>query len=438
MRRALLLLLLFGCSEGGPLFLPYPPLNGAKTVMVAVEQDDGLDVHVVDVAGDIDALKYALHEGRAFNAKALMYEESVEALGMQAGLLQSLAPGEGEPLPSPREIYATEVTPEEGEARWRLDSALGTKLAAFRHAPTPLCFELASKTVELPTDKGSVYALKVSAELALVGARNGIAYWVDSAGRVSTPPNAPPRAMTAAAAAPDGSLWFADHTGGIWNGTVTEAAGWRVTRVTTNPLRNFMYFMAVGPASDGQPEVYTMDDTGAYYRFHDGGWQLLQQFTDNMNTRRMGGIVRLGPGRAIAAWNVDRFVVWFDNGALRTEEIHPTDGLTSIAQLGEGDIMVGTAFGELVRWQTGTGWRVLPGIRHKRWVQQIEPYPGGFMYGTAFGGVYPYLWDGPICEPAVSHPDNAENVVVFDSGGMLVVGLNPNEAGNLPITIAHP
>ena len=433
----MLLIAMAGCGDSGPVWLPFPPLNQAQTLMVGVDGADGTQLHVVDLAAAPASLSFPLGE-QPFTARALLYTERVEAMGMTAGVMTSLdTPAEAlEPLPQPRDIFAVEVPVGSTEARWRITDDLGASLSSFRHDPAPLCFELDAETVALQTVAGSKYAVAIDGNTALIGVRTGEAFLVDADRTVTKLTGRPPTYFTAAVRADDGLLWLGDSLGRVYRGTV--GPGFAVDFVSRAPVTKEIWFMAVGEAADGEVELFIIDELGTFLRFHRGQWERLHRFTDTGDNRKMGGVVRLGPSRAIAAWLADGHVVWYEGGAARREVVHQFDGLTAINVLDDGAILVGTAGGELVRWQPDTSWRALPYPKLNRWVQQIAPYPGGFIFGTAFGALIPYLFGAASCEPAANHPDNVDSMVVLDDGTVIASGANPQAAGGTPVTIARP
>jgi hypothetical protein len=126
-----------------------------------------------------------------------------------------------------------------------------------------------------------------------------------------------------------------------------------------------------------------------------GATELYQFATTNDEV----GVASGGRGDAVAAGQQPE-AVHYRSGAVEVEPTpFPADSLLAVTHTGALGYVAGTSLGQVVRY-TGDRWESLGDTGFSLGIRTIAPYPRGFVYGGANGGVGQYVEGRGFCAPS--------------------------------------
>jgi hypothetical protein len=131
MRGAAICAILLGCAPGGDLALALPPLGGAHSLLISQSTPRGLTLTALEVvdgqAGPISSGPLARSDTIVF--EALVYDQTLELLGLRAGPVESDPTRAGRNIPQPDLIYRATVGPQNPDPKYQPETQLSPALA---------------------------------------------------------------------------------------------------------------------------------------------------------------------------------------------------------------------------------------------------------------------------------------------------------------------
>lgn len=380
---ALLALTSAGCEHRR--YLEPPPLGDAQAMVVAI---DGQGVTAVDLVKGMGAIELAAPTGEERGlVEVLLYASSLEALGLSVGLIPPPAPGE-EPrgLPQSAVVYEQALEVDDG---WITNSTVSEALAAFRwgfEAISP-CYPFQTEMEVLPTRTGLSFAVPAWHYAALVS--SGRRFWIVEAHQTTPLTLEGPTALypTAATLDPDDGVFIvASANGALYSGRIEGSVLSLATFGSSTPGPTAM----ASGSNAGRREIFAVtvdpDQTRSTFgRFFDGQWTTLHQFDELTLSEEYAGLVRLGPGAAIAGRVVAPEVVRWSNGTLLTETpAGSTVGIASLAEIPGLGILAGTSLGSILQ-NNGDRWLPLVDTDSDFSITALAPFEDGFLFSISTG-----------------------------------------------------
>lgn len=274
--------------------LPLPSDPGAKTVIVALEHHDRLEVSAIrlDPFDRADLLPAATGSPTKVVAWALLYPETLEELELEEGKLEATAdPTRARPLPAEASATYRAEAVEGAEVRW-IESELSPELTAFRFPALEVVCPQYDLLI-LPTHSGVTFgATRLDETGALLTSSSGSMWRVSARGLEPFRPA--PGPVVGAWRAPDGEIWAGGSNGRLFRGHPETG----LVEVASSPADGHIRWLA-GPHDASAPfELFTVSHSGSFARFDGRDWEPFVISTSTSSPR--GGVVWLGPDEAVA------------------------------------------------------------------------------------------------------------------------------------------
>jgi hypothetical protein len=378
----------FGCASGDvDLFLGFPHLEGARSVVLAVPENGELTLYGASLDGSRIRVRFD-YDGEG-TIEALLFDETLEELRLSEGALERPIPGEDEGqlgALDPIGSYAARVDGEAQVAEWIEDPASSARDARYRKARS-ICATFSAPR-PLGTLVGSLaFAARIDDEHALLGSRDGELVIASRDGLRTIPL---PFGSYVRSAFSDGdrihlSEWFSPA---MYRGVPSPSEGVvDLERLPDSPLVS-----GASALAGGGGRIIAAGEEGEAAWFDGASWRSLPAFAVN------DSLVR-------AAWTPEESFYWARasgalgrvdaEGDVRGENLDV--GVYSIAPIAELGTILGTADGNFLR-RAPEGWGGLGGD-YGWWVLDLEAYAGGFFFLLASGSIGQYRVDpdDPLC-----------------------------------------
>lgn len=366
---------------GDTLWIELPPLLDARALVL-----------VLDHGGTIELVGLELEAGRTTEVirveavedaaiDALLYPAPLAELRIPAGRTSAEQPA-GRLLPAPARSFFTAVRGGQGSG-WTETGGPSTRARGARFVPTVGggCAEFDVEVLELDTEADNTFAIAIDDETALLGTEDGAVFRLSRGGVLERVSVIPPVELFGAARGWLGDLWFGGNDGVLYRGEL--GATLRLSRVAPSPEPQLLHWLDLGMTDDGL-ELYSLSIEGHLQRFRLGEWVSLAKFPPGVPGDHAGGVVRLGPGAAIAVWPKVADAVFVSGDTTRTEATPLLGGFGALANIPGLGVVGGATEGGFVRWD-GVSWSELPGSPFSFAVNAIVPYEDGFLYGGPVG-----------------------------------------------------
>ncbi len=417
-----------GCTSDRA-YLTLPPLEGARSMVLML---DGEAPVVFDLASGVAESTWSRAELPVVDA--WVYWRGLEALGLSAGPLRTDA--DGVALTPADAAFRVDLG--SSETAWTRASTISGPLAALRLPRLDRCRKFQTETILVePSSAGPVAAAPYPGGRLLVGASNERLWLVSETGstRLSLVGSTDFYTNGLATLA-DGTMYLSSSTGALARGTLTGTVV-RLTPIGRAPTSARQ--IAAGPSDE--LFVVTIDpDTGASAFGHlDGGTYVqLSDFPPSPTQDTRGGVVFLGPARAVAGRVSSPEVIVYDHGAVTRER--PGDQMEMISAIGEGpagSVLVGTTRGAVIERRDGH-WTRLFSFESQEAISAMIPFEDGLIFGTIAGHVGYYSRALGLCRSELPPMPNRPNIVVpTASGGWMFSGARPFGAGPSQIGVFH-
>ncbi len=439
---------LAACSNGDPqtirVDLPITPAHRAAIVAVEDSALGELQVHAARVLedGTITPIGLALPGDAELSLTGLLYEDTLDALGIQQG---RLPPFSGEPfrsLPTAAARFSARV--KGGSATgWSPLAQRPETVAAFRLEALQPCvgFTMTSSASGLNDDVDFLTAVQVpgtpnlSGRGALMGTGEQLYYF--ESGRffeLDRPDSRPcggdviPARYRGAYQAPDGSIWLTARCGEIWRATLNLEA----MRIEGLPTQSASHRDSagtiVGPIQGDAPpdELFVLGHSnGVWDRVDPSSNQLETLYQYAMASEGdYGRQAYLGPGHAVAIWEELAELVRYRDGVVSLEEPSQRGvGLSALAHHPSFGTIVGDVQGRLLVQRGQTSWEDIadPGLLTR--VRNISIYGGTFVYLDARRNLRQYSTEtSSFCEPVPNPLEDKANLIAVIDDQLLLIG----------------
>lgn len=373
-------------------YLEPPALGDAKAMLVAI---DGQGLQAVDLEQWQGAIELSTPSGEDRGlVELLLYAQPLAALDLAAGPVPAAA-AEDTPERLPPAATRFELRLEEGDP-WTESATLSPALASFRRASRPAtCHRLRVASERLATHAGLGLVVPASSESALVASGGNV--WLVDRDRtvlVTVDPPTPLRAEGAARDLDDDTLVLANWDGALYSGRLDPAGP--TLSLTTLATASVPYPAALASGTiGGEREVFTLSvdtsqERSVFGRFVAGRWTMIRAFPSRNIAEEHGGLLRLGPGHALAGWAVAPEVVRWSNGSLSTEALESSQvGVASLAFIPGLGPIAGAGAGLIVR-HDGERWTQLVATGVGFPITALAPFEDGFIFATAMTGALGY------------------------------------------------
>ena len=439
-RRALaasgLATLLAACSSPDPLvWLPFPPADDAKSLIVGVERGGELRVWAIDLEEPKPNFTLPIAADGRFRLEALAYPESLDGLRIPPGEIVHDATGRY--LPATEQIFTGEVRQLEISQDWlrtdRRPAGLERFRTEFGRAP---CADFRATSLTMSTNSHGRFAIPTGGSLALAGTFNGKLFLVGDAGvrEIETQPSG--AHVTGGFRDASGTLWLGGHDGAVWTATISDRLV--LTATTSNPSGGTMRWLA-GQSDEAGADIVALTVEGAFLHYAGGRWNKVHQFPDGHTSNDHGGVAWIGPGEAVAVWPYSSQIVRLKQGRAQPESTPATSGLTAVRHTAHLGTVVGTAVLSILireggRWitygpESGSGFTGVGAIR---------AHEDGLIFGIAVGAVRQYYPDHGLCEPTEVARHNIYDMARIGPHAFVLSGSPYAETQRpSPITVLH-
>jgi hypothetical protein len=431
-----------GCAPSASFdWIGFPQLNGARTIVIALEESgEATLVQAVDVTTSSAPLfRRALSNGQPAKLEALVFTQTATAIGLPLGPLLAAEAGAPsrrlpDPVPTNGALFDRELAPQLAQ-RWSSTGTLTGALASFRlpvHTSTAcVLFDLHAIRVQAAGNPS--WAAAVDTDTGLVGTFDGHLVRVrDGTADLLAVTSSEAMNITGGMVDASGQLWIAGF------GYLARASivGDRlITQVVTSTDDASAIHWLAADTSASNFEFLTMTFDGRVRRYDGRAWTLLYNF--DVMPRFQGGLVRLGPGRALFALDTDPEVLLLQGSQLTQLPLPMAVSLDVIGVLadipGLGPL---ASISNHISVFDGEGFASIPGDLSSVEFHAVAPFNGGFV-GISFDGrINQYMRSG-IC-PFIQDTSHANGRFMFPIGkGLAFVGEDPVD-GTLTITFGRP
>jgi len=421
-------------SEPRPLWVDYPPLDGAQAVIFAVHGEHATVVHAVDVsARTVLRFDASVAEDTPALIEALVYRESLSDFGLLPGVLVSGSEGEHtRRIPDSTSTWRVEVRGLGDSDGWRPADQRSDAVAAFRiPAVEPLgCADFEARTIELPTLASTSFAERDISGDVLVGTSDE--YFRVGTSSVTRLRGAP-GPLTSAFLDPTGTWWFGGVGGALWTGSVSLA--FHLTPAPALPHLDTIRWLDGGVGPSGV-ELVALTRMGRVARFVSGTWTILFEFEPPPSAAKRAGIAWTGPGSAVVAWPFEHDVLKIDgDDAVLEPTAAPHHWPSTVGHVPGRGAVIGTSDGAVLDRSRGS-WQVAPGVGDLEvHLHEVFPFPNGYLVMGDFGTVRQWVSPGALCSPqAALLPDAIERVAQLGDDQLVLSGGNPHEPRGTPVS----
>lgn len=401
-------LALGACSSESVAVVPPPPLDpGVRTLMLAVDSGSSFVVHAipVDGSGGVPSgtfpltLPEAVDEGGRVVLEALTYPDTLEALGISAGIVPTATGAETRALWATTSLRRVELAiPAQGEPSWSRADDRSAKLAAFRVPLPPTgCARFSATSGLLDGMTSPVFGAEISPGVVLVGIE-GEAFFRLERGQVRREDTELAQDYRAVAYAGNDTVWLGGRSGTLVRATTQP----RLTLVAGYGLisGDFVLALTAGPAADGV-DVFALTANGYVEHFDGTQLRIVHAIGSNVGGEAAAGMARVGPREVLIAWpTLDREVLRVKYVEDRWEATRePTDGTAAFISVAHNPAvgsLAGNSDGQFYAHR-GRGWTKVEGSTLRVWPFELAAYRGGFLYGTAFGNLGEYNDEDGFC-----------------------------------------
>lgn len=371
------------------LYVPLPPLEGAQSMVLAIEGQEAL---AIDILVPQTALEWDRHQALP-TLEVWAFREPLAALGLVAGPIPS--DNAGSALPPTGHAFRIDLLAARPE--WTAESTTAGSLSALRYKRASPCRAIRIDTVAFGDPADAVYAAGAypSGRL-LVTATNGKNWVVDERG--ATPIQLkggaffPVSAVTMLA---DGRIYLGADDGRLARGTITGTAIQLeiLGRAATSPR-------AIAVA--GQEDLFVLSlDAGTFAtelgRLAGGQYSTVRSFPASPDVDNHGGVASLGLTGAIAGRSSSPAAIVYDQGTVTEELPAAGENIAALVPGLGGTILVGTTAGNVLERREGRWHRL---FNAEGVISALFPFEDGVLFGTVFGGVGYYTPAHGVCRSA--------------------------------------
>lgn len=407
---------------------PLSPGDGVRSVVLALEADELLEVYAVEVVeGTLEApveLSRRLPRGADVHVEALRYTQVLAQLGLPAGrLTESLSPTSG-PLPESLPVLGLSLRAQEGAGTWAELSSRSQQLAAFRvERPPTACARFEGELVMLDTPAPPIWAVEAEPGVPWLGLHP---YDDDVALRLG------PDATTRHPLGFEGRTGLPLGDGRVLLGTYDSSL--RFVRLTPAValekevrLSEPATVQAVAGSTTTQ-DYFVLSIDGVLFHFDGTRVEVVYRTSQPRAVRISGDVLWAGPAEALVTWHSENGVVRVkkrDGGWSWTLEELPgavSAPLTSAhTPLG---VVVANGDGEFFVERDRGNWVSIPGSPAALRIQTIEAYGDGFVYGSSYGTMGQYLPAEGYCPiGSIGQQDvDVKRILVMRDGSVVAMG----------------
>lgn len=433
--------LLAGCAGAGDVYVPTPdPVAGAATAIVFVQDADGADATVVEVAErawELSVARWGSRPPEAATLTVAFYADDLAALGVPLGAL-SPAGTEARPcrLATPLAVRSTQLedgTPtewsDEGEA---LPPAMTAHLLGRSACAQPdLCAHFEPRVIELPGSGAIEILLPIDDDTALVGDSRGVFWLASSDGTYQPLAEMSGLPGRGGAIGPDGRIWLVGSKGAVAQGrlggdfatgVIDEALTLTDVDVDASGAA-VIVGVSTSTASDEQVVLLTEEP---------GGWREAGRITVPETSLKFTRVRWMAPGQALATY-AGPSLLFYSGGTVREQFL----GFTGpIFDLEINDVFPHPELGALFVANDGRvyegeppydAWLALEGAEIGVEAHVGAPYGPGVVFGGVDGAFRELVPGSAPCPEGLLVGSNAQ--VIAQVGARLLVSGEPQESG---------
>ncbi len=427
------------CEAPPPLWIPTPPIEDAKSIVLALHRARGPSVLAYDAATWDGRAHFSTDFDRtdSYRLEALTFNSTLAELELLPGP-QHRAPQEadGTTMPAPGASYSLSLDAVGTSRAWTPTETPSAEVMSYRAltAPAPVrgCAKFVAELRTHPFREEGEFALRVDTQTALLGIRNEQPRLVSTTTAAPIEVQTVPRHLTPAGfwRSPTGELWIGERFGRVYRGAM-DGNVLRTEAIPTNPTGGTLRWIS-GGLINGEVELYTVAEHGQVSRYYRGSWSQLHRFERPDRFAFLGGVVRYAPNRAVAVWPLAPYALRIERDEVKQEALgHSFSGVGHIPNLG---VVVGGASGVFFRLVDDT-WRELgPGDVGVA-LHTIIPFGNGFIYGDQLGFVGQYIIGRGFCPSQAYAAHKLTWMAALDDRTVITYGDRPGLFAELPYTI---
>jgi hypothetical protein len=398
--------------------LPPPTVDGAVSRVIAYESRSAAGLAVTRVIASkspdepFEQLLDPPGDGRIV---ALYFDLALGRLRIPSGELAPIKDTVMGASTLPRAAAAFALDLSRGRPGDWARTATGTldaPLEGFHFAEGPqICTMFRTSSIAIPAAKRPLAFMTAIPAIhgALIGSEDGRVFKVDGdaqvtelpSGRSSTTGEWTEGAITAAVVLDDGRIWFGDREGSLFRGRFDALdAAERVVRTSTEQVDT----LDVTRSSSEEFEAFVITRYGKLLHVDDH-FQVteLHNFMERaaVETNERGGVVRVGPGRALAVHGTPYLAEIERLDQLPVLAMIAPEGLTTVAVMPGYGPLVASKMGRVSRRVGLADWVDMPETDSHFNIQGFAPYRDGWVYGGEVGLVGEWSARNSFCAP---HP----------------------------------
>lgn len=432
MRRAPLLALglLGGCYAVSveQIAPPLSPGDGVRSVVLALEADELLEVYAVEVVeGALEApveLSRRLPRGADVHVEALRYTQGLAQLGLPAGrLTESLSPTSG-PLPESLPVLGLRLRAQEGAGTWAELAERSQKLAAFRvERPPTACARFEGDVVMLDSPGQPMWGLEVEPGVPWLGLHpsdDDVALRIGPDGTTRHPLGFKGRTALPLG---DGQVWLGAYDSQLRRVRLAPSVSLEQAVRLPEPAT----VMAIAGSTTAS-DYFVLSIDGVLFHFDGTRAEVVYRTSQPRTVRVSGDVLWAGPAEALVTWHSERGVVRVKQreGAW-TSTIEELPGAVSsplTSALTPLGVVVANGDGEFYVERGRGNWQPIPGSPAALRIQTIEAYGEGFVYGSSYGTMGQYLPAEGYCPlRTIGQQDvDLKRMLVMRDGSLIAMG----------------
>lgn len=420
------------------MWLPLPPHEGARSMIIAAENERGLTL-LASALDDTSAVHIPEDEltGSTMRIAALLYDEPLEALQLTNGpvplasVSQDGAGQEYRAVPDAARMYALAV-PLEGEssARWEETVVRSSRLDAARlPALVTPCPRFEPEVHSVDSASWATFLTPISATAAILGTADGYLYRIDGAGTATQLAITDPMPIVAAMSGGyfDGrSLWVGRYLHGRLDRGTLDGDVFRIEETIYTGAEKIHWI--TGVSDDRVTSITTMDSAGVLHHWDGSRIAEVDRFPQPPEDRQWwGGLASTDDREALAVLLSGEYAIRIRDGIASRELVVPQgsiDALQAVTHVpGLGDVS-GTSQGELFV-RRARGWESLSEEKLRQWIFAMHAYENGFLFTAAFGIVGYFEASYGFCPLDLTTSFDVRYVATLGAD-LVLAGNNPN------------
>jgi hypothetical protein len=380
-------------------------------LLLVIEESDRARVMGFDLDERI-VLKESADRLEDVVVTALLYRESLEALGLPQGELRPAEGPAGAPLPTARQVLVADLDAQTWEP-----GALGARARAFRVDSKGCMSWKYVRSVDVPLPG---YAIPIEPESILMVSGSGhspTGHLVGADGTVEAVDLGTPMATRSENwhISPEGQIWVVDGTE-LWSGTLAEGF---VRTATVPEVKTRL--RGLDGSRGGAPFELVLHGFDEIYRFDGESWVSAYRVGSRPRSRQVSSIAWVGESEALASFDDTFEIVHLTaDGEERLIPVSPESVVRDIQFVPGYGIVVGTFDGVVARFIQGVLEPLSPGPTAEIRIASFFGYRDSLIAASEDGLLQEYSPDLGWC-PSAQAISGAPHSIVVSGDAIFVV-----------------